>query len=257
MNINLFNKITSIKLFIATVLLTSIFFFFIDLSLFKFTRNFNASIFNFFNNYIDPLSEILDPLNFLILSFINLIILFNYQNKLKIPEKLDYLILKSGKTKEELSSSINYFIQFFYHVILSILVSGLVCHLIKYILGVARPRYFFLESYDRFNFFNIEHKVNSLPSGHTQAAFTIAILMIIYLNKYYFIIIFTSVLLALSRIFLSMHFPSDLILGAYIGCLFPVILYKHIFMKKLERFKKNRVLNFNYYIKLLYFRLVI
>ena len=61
----------------------------------------------------------------------------------------------------------------------------------KYIIGVARPKYFFFEGFERFDFFNILHKANSFPSllpGHTQAAFTLAILIMIYFKKYHFYI---------------------------------------------------------------------
>ena len=50
-------------------------------------------------------------------------------------------------------------------------------------------------------------------------------LLIIYINRFYFIIITVAILMSLSRIFMSMHFPSDLFAGAYLGSIVPVLFY--------------------------------
>ena len=99
--------------------------------------------------------------------------------------------------------------------------------------------------------------MNSFPSGHTQAAFTIALLFIIYLNRYYFIILVTASLMGLSRIYMSMHFPSDLIAGAYIGSIVPFLLYKYIYMEEIESLKKKYEISFKDLIKLIYWRFYI
>ena len=38
---------------------------------------------------------------------------------------------------------------------------------------------------------------------------------------------------------MSMHFPSDLVAGAYLGSIIPVLFYDKIFKKKIEKIKKN------------------
>ena len=143
------------------------------------------------------------------------------------------------------------------HIIFSIILSGLVLHLLKYILGVSRPKYFFNYDYERYNFFNIEHKVNSLPSGHTQAAFTISILFILYFNRYNLFFLLLAAFIGISRVFMSAHFPSDLILGAYIGAVFPIILYNLKFKKDFLSFKKQKLIDFNVFLKLICIRFFI
>ena len=130
-------------------------------------------------------------------------------------------------------------------------------HILKYVLGVSRPKYFFLEGYQRLDYFNIEHKVNSLPSGHTQAAFTIAILFLIYVNKYTFYVLTLASLMAISRIFMSMHFPSDLIAGAYLGSIIPVFLYNCFYRKEIEKIKNKYDVFLTDIVKLLYWRFYI
>ena len=143
------------------------------------------------------------------------------------------------------------------HFILSLGIAGILCNVLKYFLGVSRPKYFFLEGYDRFDFFNIEHKVNSFPSGHTQAAFTFALLIIIYSRRYFIFIIIIAVLMGLSRIFMSMHFPSDLVSGAYLGSIIPVLLYKYNFKDKIDEIKKKHKVLFRDIMKLMFWRLFI
>ncbi|MEE2695268.1 MAG: phosphatase PAP2 family protein [Pseudomonadota bacterium] len=120
---------------------------------------------------------------------------------------------------------------------------------------MSRPKYFFLEGYERINFFNLEHKINSFPSGHTQAAFTLAVLLIIYLNRFAFYILVCAFLMGISRIFMSMHFPSDLISGAYLGAIVPMILYNSFYKEKIENIKKNCDISFKDLIRLMYWRI--
>ena len=47
--------------------------------------------------------------------------------------------------------------------------------------------------------------------------------------------------MGLSRIFMSMHFPSDIVAGAYLGSLVPIILYNYSFKDKIEKIKKNMI----------------
>ena len=49
---------------------------------------------------------------------------------------------------------------------------------------------------------------------------------VFYVNRYYWIIITIAILMGISRIFMSMHFPSDILFGAYLGSLIPILLYK-------------------------------
>ena len=131
------------------------------------------------------------------------------------------------------------------------------CNLIKYVMGVARPKYFFMEGFDRIDFFNIFHKTNSFPSGHTQAAFTLALLLMIYIRKYYFVILLVASLMGISRIFMSMHFPSDIFFGAYLGSIIPILLYKSFYETKINNLRNSSLSSFKGFLKLMYWRIFI
>ena len=83
---------------------------------------------------------------------------------------------------------------------------------------VARPR-----PYDLFP--HIEAlagpmKDYSFPSGHTAAAFACSLVLVRMLPKRYGIpLIVLSALIAVSRLYLGVHYPTDVVGGFLIGCL--------------------------------------
>ncbi|MFL2660875.1 MAG: phosphatase PAP2 family protein [Alphaproteobacteria bacterium] len=251
----IFEILTSLRFFFLVVFLIIFFFNFLDIFLFELTRTFHGNFFIFFKDIIDPLSDIFDPLNVIISCFIVLVVNLNIQSILRNNKKLEVIKLKTNFKAEKIFSLYNYIGLVSKHFIYSLTLAGILCNVFKYFFGVSRPKYFFLEDYERINFFNLEHKVSSFPSGHTQAAFTLAILLIIYLNRFTLFILMIAVLLALSRIFMSMHFPSDLIAGAYLGSIVPIIIYNIYFKCEIEDISKKYRINLRDLLKLLYYRI--
>lgn len=251
------NFLTSFNFFLLVILVTIIFFNFFDIYLFKESRNLNGTFFNFFEKVVNPISDIFDPLNIIILSILFYFIINSLKKTIKDPQKKMIILSKFSLSESKVNDSFQYYQLIIKHIVASLVFTGALCHVLKYIIGAARPKYFFYYQYDRLNYFNIEHKVNALPSGHTQAAFTVAILIYIYLNRYTLFVFMMAVLIALSRIFMSMHFPSDLILGALIGAFFPILIYKIFFLKRFEKFKKEKIIEFKTFVKFLCYKLYI
>ena len=249
--------LTSLRFFFIITFTIIIFFNFLDIAIFKLSRSFHGVFFQFFKELIDPLSDIFDPLNIVIICVLILVFNTNIKYTLLNKDKLKVIRNNLGFSLDKTISLFNYLSLLCKHFILSIAIAGILCNLFKYIFGVSRPKYFFLEGYDRVNFFNIEHKVSSFPSGHTQAAFTLAILIIIYSNKHALYIIVLASLMSFSRIFMSMHFPSDLIAGAYLGAVVPLILYEKIYRNEVEKIKKKYNIRFKDLIKLMYWRIFV
>lgn len=102
---------------------------------------------------------------------------------------------------------------------------------------VARPR-----PYDVTNFTDLLiHKLsdNSFPSGHTSYAFTFATIVTI-LNKNKALKIFTGVLaslMAFSRLYLYVHFPTDVLAGAIFGILIGILSIKIYNSRKYKEIK--------------------
>ena len=250
-------QISSLRFFIIISALTIFIFNFLDILIFQTTRSFHVLFFTFFSKIIDPLSGVLDPFNIIIvcslLIFFNLNVKYLLQNKIK----LKLLQEKTGLEYTEIIDTFDFYLLVCKHWIWSLAVAGILCNIIKYIFGVARPKYFFFEGFERVDFFNALHKASSFPSGDTQAAFTLAILLAIYVKKYYWIIFTIASLMGISRIFMSMHFPSDILFGAYLGSLIPILLYKLYYETMMDKYKGDKMISFSQFAKLTYWRIFI
>ena len=58
---------------------------------------------------------------------------------------------------------------------------------------------------------------NSFPSGHTAASFVMVYIFFRHIKKFFIPVFITGILIAFSRMYLSVHFPSDIIAGIIIG----------------------------------------
>ena len=250
-------QISSLRFFIIIATVTAFIFNFLDILIFQITKSFHGIFFIFFSTIIDPLSDFLDPFNIIVVCslviFLNLNVKYLLQNKIK----LKLLQEKTGLEFTKIIDTFDFYLLVCKHWIWSLATAGILCNIIKYIFGVARPKYFFSEGFERVDFFNALHKANSFPSGHTQAAFTLAILLVIYVNKYYWIIFTIASLMGISRIFMSMHFPSDILFGAYLGSLIPILLYKLYYETKMEKYRDDKMVSFSQFAKLTYWRIFI
>ena len=91
--------------------------------------------------------------------------------------------------------------------------------ILKIILGRARP-----EHGSEFTFFTFAFRYNSFPSGHSADAFVSGVFLFYLLkhSKYSacrFLPLIYAFLIAISRVFISSHYPSDVAAGMVIGIL--------------------------------------
>ena len=87
-----------------------------------------------------------------------------------------------------------------------------------------------VELYEKFSF----------PSGHTASIFCLCMSICIFMKKKYFplLLVLLAYIVGFSRIYLSQHFLIDVLAGALVGSLIPILTFKYV---EPLLFKKNKI----------------
>lgn len=106
---------------------------------------------------------------------------------------------------------------------LQVLTAGIV-HIMKFLAKRVRP-YDLLEGLNTFDIFLPDY---SFPSGHTAAACSIATVISYYYPGFVGIFIIYATLIGISRMYLAVHFPTDVLVGAFVGILITTLGHNFI-----------------------------
>lgn len=115
----------------------------------------------------------------------------------------------------------------------SIAVSGLAVNVIKWLMGRWRPRAFLYEGLYGFEFFGHGYDQTSFPSGHAATICSLAVALFFIAPRLRWLWITLAVLVCLSRVVIWAHFPSDVLMGAYVG------IFSAILLRKSRPFQNN------------------
>lgn len=95
---------------------------------------------------------------------------------------------------------------------------------LKMLLNRERP-YKILE---HLHTFGIELRDYSFPSGHTSASFSLATTIALNLPRLSFLVFLLAMVIGLSRVYLGVHYPTDVLAGIMVGLAIPILT--HIFL---------------------------
>jgi len=85
----------------------------------------------------------------------------------------------------------------------------------------------------------------SFPSGHAFSSFLCATILALFNKKSALIFFPLAFLIAISRAYLCVHYPSDILVGSILGVLFGLVCYYFykVIVNKIERNKRLKVHN--------------
>lgn len=110
---------------------------------------------------------------------------------------------------------------------LCVAISGAISKLLKISIGRYRPDYLFEEQIYGFKPFTTEWAINSFPSGHAQAGFAAMVALLMIFPRYDVFWILIAVLVAMSRVVITVHYLSDTVAGSYLAVAVAVLLARY------------------------------
>jgi undecaprenyl-diphosphatase len=103
---------------------------------------------------------------------------------------------------------------------LAIAASGMVTNLLKWTIGRARPILFKIEGVFSLSPISFHYEQVSFPSGHTTTAAALAMALVLIFRGRPVVFVLAAVFavsIAVSRVGVRAHFPSDVVAGFYVG----------------------------------------
>lgn len=114
------------------------------------------------------------------------------------------------------------------------ILTGMIVHTIKFLAKRVRP-YDLLKDLNTFDIFLWDY---SFPSGHTASSVSLLVVASFYYPDYILFFGIFAILMGMSRMYLGVHYPTDVLAGAFTGWIVTILGHKFISPFVLENLTK-------------------
>ncbi len=114
----------------------------------------------------------------------------------------------------------------------SVALGGIAVWVVKIVAGRFRPGHLIHDGQYGFDYFHVVHDLTSFPSGHSATVFGVAMALWLIFRKGWVWLFGFAFLIALSRMVIVRHFPSDVMIGALIGVWVSYLIYEYKFKEE-------------------------
>lgn len=80
----------------------------------------------------------------------------------------------------------------------------------------------------------------SFPSGHSASSFAAALTIFFYYRKQGIVALAVAAMVAFSRMYLFVHYPTDVLCGALLGCIDAYLIYRYLNRGQHQQFYEKR-----------------
>ncbi len=106
-----------------------------------------------------------------------------------------------------------------FYVFASVAISGIVANISKHIVGRARPKLFAEDGSFSFDFWSGSADWGSFPSGHATTGMALGLALALLFPRFRWVFLSLGFWIAVSRLFIRAHYPSDVLAGGLLGAL--------------------------------------
>lgn len=207
---------------VMTLFLTLLGIFWFDKPLYLLLRNYDCRLWHIFDSVFQAEIWIATSLIVLVVFYIKKILVENVKyrnNKGKVCLKT-FIIDVINKIKNSYA----------FFVFISVVSASLIAQILKVVIGRARPIFYEALNITGFFPFTADWAFNSMPSGHTAVSFAGLVMLGLLAPKIKWFTWSLAIIIAFSRICYGAHWPTDVIVGAFIGMV-TADLVKHVLKK--------------------------
>ncbi|MBO7644855.1 MAG: phosphatase PAP2 family protein [Alphaproteobacteria bacterium] len=179
----------------------------VDKYLYQIFHRMDCNVWTESKNFLCSIAIVFDKLfsakTWLIVSFASVVVFFMYK-AIKNENDFRYAFVKIKNS---------YVFYVFCSVVCAVVVTGI----LKFLIGRGRPLLFDALGSTEFVFLSSDYSFHSMPSGHSAASFAGLVMLGMLFPRMKWFTWTLAIIIGFSRIYVGAHWPSDVLLGAFIG----------------------------------------